>query len=357
MSEFYNRYYPTICIRRAEMRAMEKLPLSEKRLMLPIVLLAPWLNSTEFENTHVRINQSIGDAKIIIDLDRFFKSSSTTQSREYFNSLISGNPEGIDEWINLFSKFENYIPVIQFKNVSDECVDKQILAARALRKGYAFRCDPINRSEFSRMRNKIEQCINDDIIFIFDFGYRDDPLATAADPTVYLRDIFNLSDTLKIVVSGSNFPNDFSDFDNFATPKEIGARVVYAELSKVFGNYQIFYGDWASTKPRRYDGGGNPPLPRIDFPTKSAWIIARSKELAWTFREAAIRITRLPEWEARPFVWGTGVIEKTAMGLPGGISTGPEAIAARVNIHLFVQNHFGDAAPPRAPEAVWVDPI
>jgi hypothetical protein len=51
------------------------------------------------------------------------------------------------------------------------------------------------------------------------------------------------------------------------------------------------------------------------------------------------------------------MIEKTAEGLPGGISTGPEAIASRVNIHLFLQNNFNATEPPPPPQGKWVDPI
>jgi hypothetical protein len=51
MTQFYDRYYPTISLRRGEMRAFKKLPDGEKQKMLPIVLLAPWLNSVRFENS------------------------------------------------------------------------------------------------------------------------------------------------------------------------------------------------------------------------------------------------------------------------------------------------------------------
>jgi hypothetical protein len=85
--------------------------------------------------------------------------------------------------------------------------------------------------------------------------------------------------------------------------------------------------------------------------------MARSKEQKWSFQDAAIRIMRLPEWEAHPKIWGTGMIEKTALGLPGGIKTHPEVIAARVNIHLFVQANFNSPNPPTQPKGKWKDPI
>lgn len=356
MSEFYNRYYPTVCIRRAEMRAMAKLPLSEKSLMMPVVLLAPWLNSIKFENTHKIVSESIGNIPIIVDIDRYFQSSSDLESRTYFKELLSGD-SGAIKWMDLVESNGNYIPTIQFKNVSDDGVINQIDRAKNIGRGFCFRIDPLNENEFLRIKEFISINSKDDIIIVRDFGYRDDYLSIASELSSQIRSLTSLSEDIKIVITGANFPNDFSEFDDFSTPKYISTRGVYSELSKLFGNYQIFYGDWASTKPRRYDGGGSRPLPRIDFPTKTNWIIARSKEEEWSFHEAALRVTRLPDWESRPMVWGTGMIEKTAKGLPGGISTGPEAIAARVNIHLYVQNHFADATPPPPPEGQWVDPI
>lgn len=339
------------------MRALEKLPSSEKLLMLPIVLLAPWLNSIEFSNTHGIIKKSIGDAPIIVDIDRFFRSDSSLPSRVYFRELVGGTAKGIDNWLHLIDENKNYIPTILFNGVTEVDLERQISFAKGANRGFVFRIDPNSRSEFSRIREAVSECQSDDILIIIDFGYRNDYLQAAHETSEYLRSMLDISEELRFVVCGSNFPNAFSDFDDFAGAQPIGSRLVYLELLKSFGNYQLFYGDWASTKPRKYDGGGNTPLPRIDFPTPNSWIIARSREQQWSFQEAARRITRVPEWDRRPVVWGTGMIEKTAEGLPGGISTGPEAIAARVNTHLYVQNHIADSSPPPPPEQAWVDPI
>lgn len=356
MSEFFERYYPTICVRRAEMKALEKLPTSEKQIMLPIVLLAPWLNSIKFDNTFGIIEKSIGDTKIIVDLDRHFRSDSGLPSRKFFRKLLDGD-SGAREWISLWQQRPNYIPCILFEGVSDELVNAQIAAARALGRGFAFRIELQSKPDLKRVFSQISECRDDDIITIFDYGYDNDSLEIAAMLSNILRNFLEISDELKFVVLGANFPNSFSEFDDFSQSRRIGARLVFRELKQAFGNYQLFYGDWASTKPRRYDGGGSKPLPRIDYPTKSQWIIARSKDEEWTFQDAARRIVRLNEWADKPSVWGAGLIEKTAKGLPGGISTGPQSIAARINIHLYHQNHFSvDGALP-VPEGEWIDPI
>lgn len=356
MSPFFERYYPTICIRRAEMKAMENLPDSEKRLMLPIVLLAPWLNSISFENTFNVLERSIGNIPVIVGLDRYFKSHSSLPSREFFNRLLSGDA-GVDSWISVVEAHQHFIPLVQVSGVSDQFVLRQIDVFRALGRGFCFRIETQLYDDWRRTLEFVRRCVADEILTVLDYGYRDPSLELTNELSSIVRSFFEIDDRLKLVISGANFPNSFSDFDDFSKTQPIGSRLVYEQLRQNFGNYQIFYGDWASTKPRQYDGGGSRPRPRIDFPTKSQWIISRSKDEEWTFQEAAERITRLEEWSTRPSVWGAGLIEKTARGLPGGITTGPLAIAARVNMHLYLQNHFEVQGPLPVPEAVWNDPI
>lgn len=356
MTEFIDRYYPTLCVRRAEVRAMAKLPISEKQKMLPVVLMAPWLNSISFDNTVAVIDRCIGDIPVIVDIDRYFKSDSDLPSRQFWRKLLDPK-SGHVAWMDFVEKNKNYIPVIQLLGNSQSDIEYQIARAVQLNRGFAFRFEIERHYDYDQAFSIISNNIDNDILCIFDAGYGDPTELTERRVSVLIDRLIAISAEAKFVVSGSSFPNDFSDFDDFSESKMIGTRILYANLSRNYGNYNMFYGDWGSTKPRRYDGGGSRPLPRIDYPTKGRWIIARSKEEGWDFEEASKRITRLPEWNDRPIVWGTGMIEKTAKGLPGGISTGPEAIACRVNIHLFLQNNFSSTEPPPPPQGRWVDPI
>jgi hypothetical protein len=356
MTEFTDRYYPTLCVRRAEMRAMEKLPIGEKEKMLPIVLLAPRLNSILFDNTVSVVKTRVGDIPIIADVDRYFVSDSDLPSRKFWRLLLD-NDNGHREWMEFIEKNPRYIPAIQIFCRTSEQISYQIEIARRLNRGMVFRFE-INRSyDYDAIFFHIAENMSDDVLCIFDAGYGDPNEITERNLSLLIDRLIGLSEEARFVVSGSSFPNEFSEYDDFSASKMIGTRSMYANLSRKYGNYNMFYGDWGSTKPRRYDGGGSRPLPRIDFPTKGRWIIARSKEEDWDFEEAAKRITRLPEWDERPMVWGTGMIEKTAAGLPGGISTGPESIACRVNIHLFLQNNFSSTEPPPPPQGKWIDPI
>lgn len=335
---------------------MQHLPLEEKQKMLPIVLLAPWLNSISFENTIEIISSSIGEIPIIVDLDRYFSSSSELPSRKFFKKLIDP-VDGFREWVQFVSRYPNFIPAVQLFGQVRESIEYQVEAFRGLGRGYVFRIELDKSYEFDMIFDCIKSSINDNIICIFDYGYGDPNEIIENNLSKLIDRLIEISVDAKFVITGSNFPNEFSQFDDFAEAKPIGTRILFENLSVKYGNYNIYYGDWASTKPRRYDGGGSRPLPRIDFPTRLNWIIARSKEEEWDFEDAAQRIVRLPEWADRPQVWGAGMIEKTARSLPGGISTGPEAIACRVNIHLYVQNNFASPGQALPPKGKWIDPI
>lgn len=338
------------------MRAMSKLPLGEKEKMLPIVLLAPWLNSISFENTVNIIKKCVGDIPVIADLDRYFKSDSDLPSRQFWRNLMTGEKSHI-EWMEFIEKNNRYIPCIQIFDKTSNQIEYQISRSKELGRGFAFRFEVERIYDYDLVFSYIAENFNKDVLCIFDAGYGDPTDLTERRLAVLIEKLLAISTDARFVISASSFPNEFSNFDDFSESKTIGSRVLFANLSRSYGNYNMFYGDWGSTKPRRYDGGGSRPLPRIDYPTKGRWIIARSKEENWDFEEASKRITRLPEWQDRPIVWGTGMIEKTAGGLPGGIATGPEAIACRVNIHLFLQNNFKSTEPPPPPQGKWVDPI
>lgn len=335
---------------------MEKLPESEKTKMLPIVLLAPWLNSIEFENTYRIVEKCVGKGPIIVDIDRYYSSESLLPSRQFFRALL--DPEvGPTHWMELIKSHENYVPCIQLTGISRQLIAKQIEIAKSLNRGFVFRVELEREYSTSDLISIVSENSNENCLIILDYGYSDQSELVEMRISNLMDRLIQISINLRFVISGSSFPNAFSEFDDFAGSKSISARLIYSNLSRKYGNYNFFYGDWASTKPRRYDGGGSKPLPRIDFPTSSRWIIARSKENEWDFQQAAEMITRLPEWQERPMVWGTGMIEKAARGLPGGISTGPQAIASRVNIHLYLQNNFGSATAQTGPQGKWIDPI
>lgn len=227
MTAFFERYYPTVCIRRAEMLAMEKLPPSEKEKMLPIVLLAPWLNSLKFENTFERISISMGEIPMVVDLDRFYQSDSQTESRVYFRSLLQG--EGSTErWIDLISEHENFIPTIQINNRSNDQIAKQINTFRDFGRGIAFRFDVGAGPPPSILQEFRDILDFNNSLFVVDGGWVNYNQVTEARIEGYVNTLTGLSDNARIVVYTSSFPNDFGELDNMASVP-ISSRQFYSE--------------------------------------------------------------------------------------------------------------------------------
>ena len=369
MTEFYDRYYPTLCVRRSEMVAAEKLPISEKQRMLPIILFSPWMNAHLFDNTHERIARSFGKMPLLVDLDRTYPRYSWKKpegqssrikvdrdnpaQRKFFQMLDS--VDDVDDFIEIFQEHSNYIPCIQFQGKSTDAIQKQFDAFRELDRGIGLRFETTKPNSVDTVMSILKNYDAEKLCFILDAGYINHHNIQQLQFFKYMEQVSAIIPDAQFVTVSCNFPNDFTDIDDFETIP-IEAREVH-RLVQTQTNYRVYYGDWGSTKPRNVDGFGSPPLPRIDFPTQRSWIIARSKSLNWGFSEAAAQITRLGEWETRPNIWGADLVERTALGLPDNIYNSNLSIAARINMHLFIQNNYGstrlsdiDTTEP------WIDP-
>ena len=86
------------------------------------------------------------------------------------------------------------------------------------------------------------------------------------------------------------------------------------------------------------------PLPRIDYPTRDSWIIARNKEEAWHYNDAANEIVNHKDhWDGNLQIWGEDMIRDTMNSSKFGVNTPQKNVAARVNIHLHLQAWHGEA--------------
>ena len=213
MTEFFDRYYPTLCVRRAEMMGMEKLPDLEKDKMLPTVLLAPWLNSIKFQNTFDRISKSVGDRKIIVDLDRYYQSSSFLESRVYFNSLISAGDRH-QKWIDLINDHENYIPCVQIFDQTAENIKIQVDFFKTLGRGFVFRFETQRNYNYSYISEILSENMHEDILVIFDTGWQDFSDLQIMRVSNSIEWLTTTNSGSKFVITGSNFPNSFTDYEN-----------------------------------------------------------------------------------------------------------------------------------------------
>lgn len=360
MTAFPPKYYPTLCIRRGEMVGLEHLDEETKDLLLPIILFSPWMGSHQLANSHQRIERAFGNRDIILDLDRHYSSRSNVQSRLDFRALVSGDDSHL-RWVDLIASHENYIPTVQIVGNTEDQISHQLSAFSEMGRGVVLRANLSNTHELARLDYSLGYYIDrdeTDLLVVLDVNYQADTTVSAVSAAGVIDRVLETAPFAKFVVTEPNFPNSFGDFDPEGR-LPIASVQVHQALPERFSNYPIYYGDWASTKPRYLDqgGGGVSPIPHIELPTDDSWLIFRSSREDMSYAQVARRIILTEEWADRPFTWGTGMIERAA-GDGGGISTGPDAIAARVNIHLFMQAHRDN--PERRQQVIttdWIDPI
>jgi hypothetical protein len=60
-------------------------------------------------------------------------------------------------------------------------------------------------------------------------------------------------------------------------------------------------------------------------------------------------------WDARLRVWGTQMIERTALGDPDAILSPARATATRINLHLHRQLFFDDPDGLYETDEEWMD--
>ena len=346
-------YAPTIAIRPAEMRALEELPESDKSAILPMVLLAPWVGSLALDRSMDRLKAAYGDRFFFLDIDRDYVSSNAGNSaQQQFLALRSGEA-ALSNWRGFVERHEQAIPVIQTRSVPLAEILGQIDWAERLGRGFAFRFDDPSSGISEAALSAISQVGHAEFGVFLDSRW-------AADSSIHqlwLRSnaevVVRQAPGAPIVVASTNFPREFSQVEGLVQ-KTIQSRRVFATLRQALNQPVLVYGDWGSTKPRSYDRSG-PPLPRIDYATRSDWVIARSKDQTWSYATAAQRLVKSDFWRKEVSVWGSNMIERTALGDSFAITSPAKAVAARVNLHLHLQANYARPDGVIDTDDPWVD--
>lgn len=349
-------YVPTLSIRLDEMKALEYLDDQLKDILMPCILLSPWLSSKKLEKSRERIQKSFGTRRHVLDLDRYYEWQGAGQLSEAAADFYSIREEGgaYRQWREYVELTEGAIPCIQLQKLSLEEIGSQVDWAVDLSRGVALRFDFENPAPISHLAEAIRLLKDEHFYFIVDAGWIAAAELAAAKIGGLIRQFVDNLEKATVVISCASFPNDFSDIEGLDSMR-ITARMVFNIVRAQFNSLELVYGDWASTKPRRYDGRMSKPRTRVDFPTKTNWIFSRNEKGDEDFYTAAQLISRLPEWEERVDSWGNQMIEWTIEIKPFAIDTDQKARAARINTHLHLQATFEQAPMEQLPDAEWVE--
>lgn len=348
-------YIPTLAIRPSEMNGLEYLPGLSKDRMVPIILLAPWSSARSLEKAMERVDRAFPRRPFFLDVDRDYipTNSESPAQAEWLELRDPSNR--FQAWRNFWTKYPAVMPCLQLGGQSEEEIKGQIEDIQIQEREFCLRI------ELQRMPQNLRAAIDAlvdigtaDFTVVVEGGWVQDPLTIYAQAHGLIAGVLaNLDGRVPIAVSCTSMPKGFQEIEGIEE-MPFSNHELLSQIRRGTNREMILYGDWGSTRPRD-DAFGRTPLPRIDYPTDSAWHIARNKEENWGYQRAAQNIVNSPAWDGSLGVWGEEMIEGTTVNPAFAIDTPQKNVAARVNIHLHRQALYGSDISGIDLDEDWVD--
>lgn len=362
-------YLPILAVRPAEMNALSELPERDKDLLLPAIQLRPWVGAYKFTSTMDKIRDVLGKHRHwIANLDcRYIepdiKFDTTTghaiEHREavnFFKSLCEAQG-GFNNWCTFMEQQDNnVIPTVQTNDYAD--FDLQLTRLARLKRGLAFHFSNQKEVPEDTHLDLIKNiAVDNPVLFIIDFG----ELLPRQDINLALMEWLNVINKLaetvpkaRIAISGTSFPDSFS---NGPPKQEIKERQLF-NLAIVTGaakGWNLLYSDRGSARLQAPRGGGGAPYPRIDYPTPKEWHFYRSGKQDGDYAPIAKSLIESDIWDSDLRIWGTQMIEKTAIGDDYAIISPAKATSVRINIHMHRQLFYNEPDSVYDTDDEWVD--
>lgn len=363
-------YLPILCLKPAEMAALEELPSKDKRLILPLISLKKWANSKSFIKSIQRIEKAVGDNYWIADLDKDFLELAKQRVEDGEDGVsaefvkLADPLNGYRNWVDFISDNEHVIPTLQLRNISS--IDEQLNNLSAIDKVIVVRFElsgehAIETADFSYVVRKLSgRKFLNGLIIILDYGdFNRFNLIEYYKYSNLVRQLNSLIPDAYFCVSGTSFPYSFAGSYRGEIP--IYERQIFNKVASDCKEVKLIYSDRGSTRALANDGGSGTPPPRIDYPLKNDWRFIRkeldsdSSDKEELYQDAAIEIINSDYWNPELRLWGTQMIEKTSLGDPYGITSANRATAVRINLHIYQQLHYYDVLDLLDTEEDWVD--
>jgi hypothetical protein len=330
-------YCPILHSRVAEVKALLNLPSPTKDRLLPIVASRPWPNAKELARTWGKLSEALGARRFGLDLDRTKFRAATDKPAGYDFDRLFDPVNGFENYYQLVGTIASAIPVLRLNGVGADGIAPQASWIEALDKGVVIR---IEHDHVIDPIGIVREALNKlpDITVVIDAGWSLDVLGRELWASRIISEITDKKPETEIIVSASSFPSSFSHIQGRGE-KLVDERALYNNLVRRHNAATLIYGDWGSTRPP------SPPspmrnIPRIDLPMSDEWVFFRQTG-AEGYAEIANRMMLDGVWPNNLNIWGTYMIGATAEGAPGSIQSPGTAAAARINIHLHRQSHYG----------------
>lgn len=349
------RYAPIVEVRPAEMLALETLPNKDKDLLSPIMKLRPWMASHELGKSIGRIKSAFGARPCFLALAELDFDEATRPVHKDLRRLA--NPkDGFAEWCAYFGEpaHEQFVPCAQITHPEEFIPQVQKLAAYGRGLGVVVESGALPFAEV--IAERLAQAkVGPDVLFVLDLGKQNAGIInSAAAIKDRLTKISKIIPRVTLSVSASSFPDGFVGLEC----QQIFERVAFNSI-KGEVRFPLVYSDRGSARAERQLGGGGAPAPRVDYADDNWWYFYRSTDDRKTrlrqYQSMAQEVMKSSQWDPEIRIWGTQMIERTALGDENAITSPPRATAARINIHLHRQLHYGDPVGLYDTEDEWVD--
>lgn len=330
-------YAPVLHARNVEIKALLELPDATKDLIFPLIVGRPWPNAKHLGMTWRKIQAALGSRRFALDLDPFKRhSGSTSPAAAEFDRLFDP-AEGFRAYFEEVASIDSAIPTLQIH--PEVGLADQLVRARELDRGLVLRLQHgVTHDPVTLVRDVMRNF--EDLAIFIDLRWSPDLLSRELWASSILEAVAQEESERELVVAGSSFPDSFRSLERDERTAE--ERLVFDNLVRRHNSVALTYGDWGSTRlPKEPVPMGSIP-PRIDLPNRREWICFRRNEQE-TFQEIAARAVKDRAWPSDLQIWGTYQIAATAEGVPDSIKGQTKAAAARVNIHLHQQAHFGSS--------------
>jgi hypothetical protein len=348
-------YLPLLAVRPAEMLALQSLPERDKNLLLPIFRLQPWVGARKLESALARIADAYGDRPYFVTLSDPDVVDKRRQVHDQLDELRDASG-GFDAWCRFLEdpKRSNLIPSLQLTNVGE--FDAQAQRLNALRRGLLVPLE-IGGFPFIRAIASRTAALTDggrDVLFLLDWGRQTRSLLLLeAEATGYVQSILEVAPNAMVALSASTFPESFTSL----TRQSIYEREFFEAVSQ--RSDRVIFSDRGSARAERTTGGGGVPAPRIDYALSRSWHFFRSDssdDRPSAYQTQASHLMKdTAIWDSNLRLWGTQMIERTALGDEGAITSAARSTAVRINIHLHRQLFFGDPAAGYDTDEEWTD--
>lgn len=347
-------YVPILDLRPAEIAALQELPEKDKDMLLPVFKLRPWVSSHNLYNSIERIDEAFGGRSAFLAIS----DAEPVQKRRAVHDELDRLRDpavGFGAWCAFFEAPEHrhFIPTLQLTDPVE--FDQQASRMWAMGRGLAVVLEEAAMPFGDIIAHRTATLTDSgrDVFFMLDYGRETSAFGRRLDSIKASIDaVLRVAQNSRVVLSATSFPDGFVEIHE----QPIYERLVFEELRWEYGARLIF-SDRGSGRAVRQLGGAGQPAPRIDLPTADHWYFFReaSNDRAAAYQRQAQNAVDSEFWDPKVRVWGTQLIERTAVGDSAAITSPPRAVAARINIHLHHQLHYGNAEGLYDTEEEWTD--